>query len=46
MRQTFVDKAENISDTLTGASDKITELRLEADKTLRNEASNANNTIR
>jgi flagellar hook-associated protein FlgK len=46
MRQTFVDKAENVSDTLTRASDTITELRLEADKNLRNETINANNTIR
>tara|TARA_B110000503_G_scaffold142295_1_gene238616 strand:- start:883 stop:3699 length:2817 start_codon:yes stop_codon:yes gene_type:complete len=46
MRQVFVDGAKNISATLTGASDKITDLRLDADKRLKNETINLNNTIK
>jgi flagellar hook-associated protein FlgK len=46
MRQAFVDKAENVSATLTGASDKITDLRLDTDNSLKNGTISANNTIK
>ena len=46
MRKTFINKAEKVSTTLSGASDKVTDLRLEADKRLGSETVNINNTIR
>jgi|GEM_PF-1345283 len=46
MRQAFIDKGESVARTLTDASAKINNLRLEADSRLQQDVSSVNNTIK
>jgi len=46
MRQAFVNKAQDVSAAITGASKKVTDLRFEADKRLKQSAHSASGTIK
>ena len=46
MRQAFINKAEEVSAAITGASKKVTDLRFDADKRLKQSAHSANGTIK
>jgi len=46
MRQAFVNKAEEVGAAITGASKKVTDLRLDADKRLKQSAHSASGTIK
>ncbi len=46
MRQAFVNKAEEVSTAITGASKKVTDLRLDADSRLKQSAHSASGTIK
>jgi len=46
MRQAFINKAEEVSAAITGASKKVTDLRFDADKRLKQSAHSATGTIK
>ncbi len=46
MRQAFINKAQEVSSAITDASEKVTDLRLEADKRLKQSAHSASGTIK
>jgi flagellar hook-associated protein FlgK len=46
MRQAVISKAEEVSAAITAASEKVTDLRFEADKRLVESANSANNTMK
>jgi flagellar hook-associated protein FlgK len=46
MRQAFIDKAQEVSRAVTSASDKVLDLRLEADKRLKQSTIQTNNTLK